>query len=326
MSLRDVGFGVVFCAVSLAFVPSASGSSLLTPYNVIVSGNFVDVNSDVGGGLAVGGIATLNSFSIADGLNGEPVSAFTANTTFVAAGGVTGEASLYNGNWYFSGTDSTFYTTGDHTGSQDATNPVSTSMTPFTAMSNAWYADAATAGDGCTVSGSVTTCTVTKAGMNVIDVTAAEVAAGQTLNINGVSSADWVIFNVAGTADTLSGNMRINGLPNSGDSSPSAAQDVLFNFYQANSLTLGGSSMGSVLAAGANVTGGGGQFVGSLVAASFTYSPAAGGTEFHNYTFQGGSTPEPAPVAFVGAGLIALALGLKRRRGIVLGTGDGPDR
>jgi choice-of-anchor A domain-containing protein len=323
MSLRDVGFSVVFCAVSLALAPLASGASLLTPYNVIVSGNFADVNSDVGGGLAVGGIATLNSFSVADGLNGEPVSAFTANTTFVAAGGVSGEASLYNGNWYSSGTDSTFYTTGDHTGSKDATDPVSTSMTPFSTMSNAWHADAATAGDGCTVSGSVTTCTVTKAGMNVIDVAASQVAAGQTLNINGVSSADWLILNVAGTADTLSGNMRINGSPNNGDSSPISAEDVLFNFYQANSLTLGGSSMGSVLAAGANVTGGGGQFVGSLVAASFTDNPSCGGTEFHNFTFQGGATPEPAPVAFVGAGLIALALGLKRRRRIVSETGDG---
>jgi choice-of-anchor A domain-containing protein len=325
MSLRDVGFSIVFCAVSLALAPSASGASLLTPYNVIVSGNFVDANSDVGGGLAVGGIATLGSFSIADGMDGEPLSAFTGKTTFVAAGGVTGEASIYSGNWYYSGTDANFFSSGDPTGSKDATDPVSTSMTPFTAMSNSWHADATTAGDGCTVSGSVTTCTVTKAGMNVIDVTAAEVAAGQALNINGVSSADWVIFNVAGTADTLSGDMRINGSPNSGDSSPSAAEDVLFNFYQANSLTLGGSSMGSVLAAGANVTGGGGQFVGSLVAESFTDNPTCGGTEFHNFTFQGG-TPEPAPMAFVGAGLIALALYRRRRRGIAPETVGGLDR
>jgi choice-of-anchor A domain-containing protein len=311
--------------VSLAFAPLASATSLLTAYNVIVSGNFVDVNSDVGGGLAVGGVASLSSFSIADGLDGESIGAFAGNTTFVAGGGVMGEASIYNGNWYFPGTNSSFYTSGDHTGSSDATDPVSTSMTPFTSKSNAWSADPTTAGDSCTASGSVTTCTVTKAGMNVIDVTAAQVAKGQTLDINGVSSADWVVLNVAGTTDTLSGNMQINGSPNSGDSSPIAAEDVLFNFYQANSLTLGGSSMGSVLAPLANVTGGGGQFVGSLVAESFTYGLAAGGTEFHNFTFQGG-TPEPAPVAFVGAGLIALALGIKRRRRTNPETGGGLDR
>src|ERR1035438_8540245 len=59
----------------------------------------------------------------------------------------------------------------------------------------------------------------------------------------------------------------------------------------------------------------GGQFVGSLVAASFT-AGASGGTEFHNFTFQGTTfAPEPAPLACVGAGLIALALIRRRRQG-----------
>jgi hypothetical protein len=40
MPLAEIGFGVSLCAVSLAFAPLATGASLRTGYNVIVSGNF----------------------------------------------------------------------------------------------------------------------------------------------------------------------------------------------------------------------------------------------------------------------------------------------
>jgi len=63
---------------------------------------------------------------------------------------------------------------------------------------------------------------------------------------------------------------------------------------------------------GRKVTGGGGTFNGSLVAASFGYG-SSGGTEFHNFIFTSG-TPEPAPIACVGLGLIALACVRRRRR------------
>jgi MYXO-CTERM domain-containing protein len=50
-----------------------------------------------------------------------------------------------------------------------------------------------------------------------------------------------------------------------------------------------------------------------LVAESFIAGTSCGGTEFHDFTFQGGSTPEPAPVLFVGVGMMALALFARRR-------------
>lgn len=315
MVLQKTLYRSLFWGIAAVLVTSAAtGASLLTPYNVIVSGSFTDSNTDIGGGLAVGGSASLGGFNITDALLGEPLTAFPSDTTFIAAGGVTGEAAMANGsgNYYYSGTDSQFYNNG--TGTKDASNPINftTTFAQFTSLSSTWFTAATTSGDACTAAGSVTTCTVTKAGLNVIDVADSLVASGQTLNITGVSGTSWVILNVTGATDTLSGNMTIDGSGNNGDSSPAGADDVLFNFYQATKITLGGSSMGSVLAPGAAVTGDGGQFVGSLVAASFTQG-ATGGTEFHNYYFQGG-TPEPAPAAFVGAGLIALAFLRKRRR------------
>ena len=313
-------YSPVAFAAALFLASTAPAASILTPYNVVVSGNFTDANTDVGGGLAVGGVAAMNGFSIADALDGESLTAFpgpngTTGTAFIAAGGATGEASIFNGNWYFSGTDSTFYNNG--TGNAVSSNPVtfSTTFQQFTSVSTQLSNDSTTKGDSCTASGNVTTCTVSASGLNIINVADSVVASGQALNINGVSSASWVIINVSGATGTLSGDIEINGAGNNGDNSPAGAQDVLFNFDQATAITLGGSSMGSVLAPDAAVTGDGGQFVGSLVAASFT-AGASGGTEFHNFTFQGTTfAPEPAPLACVGAGLIALALIRRRRQG-----------
>ncbi|MGB9455907.1 MAG: choice-of-anchor A family protein [Bryobacteraceae bacterium] len=312
-----VGVGALLCAST----PTVFAASLLTPYNVFVSGNFSDSNTGtgggVGGGLAVGGVAKLGgsaatSIAIASNLLGESLTAFPSSTTFIAAGGVTGRGTLDTGNYYFTGTDTRFANAGS--GTLDAADPVNftTSMAQFTTLSTSWSTDAATSGDSCTTAGTVTTCTVTKAGMNIIDVADSAVASGHTVQITGVSSADWVIINVAGATDTLSGTITIDGYAPGGNATNAVAEDVLFNFYQATTITLGGSVMGSVLAPTAAVTGHGGQFDGSLVATSFTRN--TNGTYFYNYYFQGG-TPEPAPVACVGVGLIALALLARRHLG-----------
>ncbi len=324
MVFKSTAYGALIGVGALLFsaTPTALGASLLTPYNVFVSGNFSDANrgtgGGVGGGLAVGGVATLgntaaNSIAIASNLLGEPLTAFPSSTTFIAAGGVTGRGTLDTGDYYFTGTDTHFVN--DGTGTKDTSDPVNfaTSMAQFTTLSTTWSGDAATAGDSCTTAGTVTTCTVTKAGMNIIDVADSAVASGYTVHITGVSSADWVIINVAGTTDTLSGTITIDGYAPSGNTTNAVAEDVLFNFYQATAITLGGSAMGSVLAPTAAVTGDGGQFDGSLVAASFTRN-GTNGTYFYNYYFQGGQTPEPLPVAGIGAGLIVLGLFRKRHR------------
>ncbi|MGO9012464.1 MAG: choice-of-anchor A family protein [Bryobacteraceae bacterium] len=325
MTLKSIAYGALVGVGALLFTSTSTafGASLLTPYNVFVSGNFSDADrgtgGGVGGGLAVGGVATLGgsaatSIAIASNLLGESLTAFPSSTTFIAAGGVTGRGTLDTGNYYFTGTDNNFTNSG--TGTKDASDPVNftTSMAQFTTLSTTWSTDAATSGDSCTTAGTVTTCTVTQAGMNIINVADSAVASGYTVHITGVSSADWVIINVAGTTDTLSGTITSDGYAPAGNATNAVAEDVLFNFYQATAVTLGGSVMGSVLAPTAAVTGDGGQFDGSLVAASFTRN-ATNGTYFYNYYFQGGQTPEPAPVACVGVGLIALALLTRRHLG-----------
>lgn len=125
---------------------------------------------------------------------------------------------------------------------------------------------------------------------------------GGELNIRGVSSAGWVIFNVAGTPDALSGNMHFDGRGNNVYGNPTAADDVLFHFYRATAPTLGISSIGAVLAPDASV-------------------PV--GTGFHSLAILAVPVPEPAPVILISAGWVALTLCKKRRRGLPLTAREG---
>jgi len=347
-------------------VSAASGASVLSPYNVIVSGTFTDLNNiDVGGGLAAGGLVTISGTStIGDALLGESElsfpqttgtngggTQFTTGTLIIADSGVTGgyiKPAAYN--FYVSGgaylnystypptgnIDGTLDTTGGLVSSSGASSLPSLSSTGSTftqlqSQSTAWSTlngGATTTGDSITNSGGTggggtTTITVTKSGLNVVYVTAADMTNGwlavNQLEITGLSGSNWLIVDVAGTADGLSGNsMTIDGYGANGDTTTGYADDVVFNFYQmtttaGGTLSLDGSVLGSILAPGAAMTGctSGCQVDGQLVAASFAGGSNA--TEFHNFLDSGG-TPEPAPIACVGLGLLALAYIRKRRR------------
>jgi len=340
MSLTPVCTSVVVCVATLLLAFPASGASILTPYNVIVSGNFVATNDDVQGGLAVGGIVETSGYSAAGGLAGnaginepaDPVGNFPSSTTFIAAGGIAaGDSIAIGAGNYFLGSGSKGTLNNNGTGTADATDPITWTGTGnvFTAFENQSAALAADAQKGATlnVSGATTTINVTGTGQNIVYVPYADLKSGQTVTITNVTSANYLIIDVTGlTADTatepsysLSGSITIDGA----GSNNVIAEDVLFNFYQPAytspatsngfNLALGSTTIGSVLAPWAAVTTptGGGTFSGSLVAASYD---ELGNTQFHNFLFMGGQTPEPAPVACVGLGLLALAYFLRNRR------------
>jgi choice-of-anchor A domain-containing protein len=176
--------------------------------------------------------------------------------------------------------------------------------------------------DGCTNSGTTTTCTIYNAGLNVINVggttgySASWFGNGYTIDINGVSSTQWLVLNFAGsTAYTVSGAIEIDGQNSTGTPGTSVgtyAQYLLYNFDSSTSVTIDGYGfIGSILAPDALVTDNAdGQFDGQLIAGSFT----SGSTEFHNFLYQGQLSPEPAPAVFVGAGLVLLLCFRKRRR------------
>jgi choice-of-anchor A domain-containing protein len=295
---------------------------------VFLSGAFSDSGSDVEGGLVAGGLITVPDwFAVMQGPAGEPLSAFGTNqASFVSTMGFTDPShhmSDDGGNWYMV-TGGGNVTNNGHGGTALTTNPltISTQMTQYQSTSNYVSGLADTAGDSCTNSGTTTTCTISKSGLNVLNVggttgySASWFTTGNTVLINGVSSAQWAVLDFEGSGPfTVTGNIRIDGDYSNGTPGTSVgtyAQYVLYNFRDATSVTIDERGfIGSILAPQAAVTdNAGGQFDGQLVAASFS----SANTEFHNFLFEGSLTPEPAPVAFVGAGLALLFYFRKRCR------------
>jgi choice-of-anchor A domain-containing protein len=118
-------------------------------------------------------------------------------------------------------------------------------------------------------------------GIAVFNITASQLALipSYSIDLNGAST---VIFNVSGKSVTFGAN---------DESGVTGAHNIIWNFYQAQSVTLDTLIAGTVLAAGAAVANGN-QIDGTLVADSWT-----GSGEVHEYGFDGNlppAIPEPA--------------------------------
>ena len=135
-------------------------------------------------------------------------------------------------------------------------------------------------------------------GVAVFDVTAAQLAAipSYQINLNGATS---VIFNVSGSSLNWNANY---------ESSDAADTKIIWNFYQATSLTFNTLIGGTVLAPDAAVTNNN-QIDGTLVANSWT-----GQGELHEYGFTGTlptstttvAVPEPAALVLLIGGLLVV--------------------
>ncbi len=331
---------IFVCALALALTSTAFADDIgtysnnsLSAYNVFLSGSFTNNGSDIEGGLVAGGlISAPNWFAVMQGPAGEPLSAFgTSQLTFISTAGLAN--TTYNmsddgGNWYMV-TGGGNVTNNGHGGVALSSDPISiaTQMQTDQSTSNYLSGMANTTGkagtDYCTnTSTTVTTCYIYNAGLNVLNVggtngySASWFAKGMEVDISGISATQWAVLNFAGSgAYTVSGNLKLDGQNSDGTPGTGVgtyAQRLLYNFNASTSVTIEGSGfIGSMLAPNATVTdNANGQFDGQLIATSFN----AGNTEFHNYLYQGQLTPEPAPVAFMGAGLIFLFAWRNRRR------------
>jgi choice-of-anchor A domain-containing protein len=144
----------------------------------------------------------------------------------------------------------------------------------------------------------------------VFNVTGAQLAnaAGAGLFINAPAGAT-VIVNVSGATDSMSSM----GISLSGGVDK---QHVLYNFYQASSLTINSIGvLGTILAPNANVNFAGGNIDGTMIAKNLS-----GSGESHWYPFLGNlppitPIPEPSTIALAGLGTLGLAFaGWRKRR------------
>jgi choice-of-anchor A domain-containing protein len=295
--------GICACAVVAALpgVASASSLGIASNYNVFVVGSANLQNSDIEGAVAVGGSATFSSYSIAHSLKG-----ISGPSLVVGGGLVYHNGSIYYGDVYVGGAASL---SGVTIGDGDLYNPSTLidfdlALSTLTSESALWSA-LATTGTVNVTPWKAITLTGTSSTLNVFNLSGADLATCVGLTINAPSGST-VLVNVDGTLAQLSSfGITLNGV---------TASSVLYNYYQATSLTVSGIGVqGSILAPLASVDFSSGQINGTLIAGSLS-----GTGESHYVPFTGDlpSVPEPSSLLLMGSGVIGLAGSwLRRRRG-----------
>ncbi|WP_158538004.1 MULTISPECIES: choice-of-anchor A family protein [Corallincola] len=139
----------------------------------------------------------------------------------------------------------------------------------------------------------------------VFDVSAADIFAQNSSLSLDYGLAETVIINVSGADILVEGGVNlVDGFR----PYEFGAENILWNFYEADSVNFNSIAMsGSVLAIGADVSGGA-VFDGSVAAKSYT-----GGREFHQFLFNPPTVEVPTPATFAFM-LLACFGGLVLRR------------
>jgi len=296
ISLRHISVPILL-GLSLGFSQKASATNLglAGNYNLFATGNVTQANSDIDGALAAGGSVNLSSFDVGNNLTSSQISSIGGNV-LVAGGNVTlTNGQVNHGNVVYGGTYSGSSAT-ILNGTVSKGTPINFSATGASLQSLSANLSTLTPIETVTTGGAIT---LNGTGsLEVFDVSGLALSSASSFTINASTGAT-VVVNVNGLNDSL-GNL---GFTYTGTNQ----QDVLFNFYQATSLTTG-SIDGSILAPQAAFTFPEGSVQGNVVVASFS-----GDGEVENYPFQGNlpsSVPEPSP--FLGS-LMAVGFGIALR-------------
>jgi len=298
----------IFWAMGAALLAPAAAqiSGDASSYNVFIfgSGSFTSQNTDTMGNLAVGGNASLSSYTVASGIAGNP-SAATNPARLVVGGTLTAT----NGSVGSNGAGAIYTNAAPSLSGFTATGGVHAQNVIGSFSSDATqYASLATSlgkltANGTTqLSGSTLDFKGTSQGLNVFTVLGSTITAANTINISAPVGST-VLVDILGNVTFQNGMLFETGV---------TASNVLFNAYQATSVDLVGgmNPEGSILAPDAGVVGGYGAMNGQLIAASYS-----GNTQFNASLFTGSlsAAPEASTLWLMAAGLLALGV-LRRAR------------
>jgi len=301
---RTLPLALLIAALSggAASAANVNAEVALQDFNAVIFGN-ATTTSDIEGAAVIGGkfsgatvytnpesarLSGYGALTVFGSTSGNPINLDDGGSAFV--GGSEGAKINFNGGGRYIPAPSS-----------DIENFQST----FTALSQSLATISAnntlpTAGNNEVISATHTT-----NGVAVFDITAAQLSSIPSYQI-ALDGAKSVIFNVSGSTVSFNAN---------DESGVTGASDIIWNFYQAKSVTLGAQIAGSVLAPLANVTNEN-QIDGTLVANSWT-----GNGELHDYPYLGtlptncvSAAPEPSTWALLLAGIGGIGLVLRRAR------------
>jgi choice-of-anchor A domain-containing protein len=294
---------IALVPVALALVASPSLAATPIDYNLFVLDG-IDVHySDTQGAVAAGGNASFTGYSIG---NGAP----SGSVNLVVGGNLSATNGSTNGLTIVAGTPT--YSGWSTAGLQASGTPLPIDFVAAATELRARAIELSTLAPSGSVASPWTDqwlLTGASSGLSVFNLDAAAIATSNTFTIN-LTPGTQALINVNGADARLSGGLTING---------GTASDVLWNFYNASTLSFSGIAMqGSVLAPNADYLGGWGQINGTLIVNSF--SDRNGATELHNGTpYRGGllaplpPIPEPASWAMMIAGFGLVGAGMRRR-------------
>jgi choice-of-anchor A domain-containing protein len=317
ISLRHISVPILL-GLSLGFSQKASAADLGLAGNYILfaTGDVSQQDSDIDGALAAGGSVTLTDSGVGSSLSSSQKSSLINDDVLVAGGSVTLTNGEFHGNVVYGTSYSGSSATINGTVSQGT--PINFSATGASLVSLSTNLSTLTPIETVTNTTQAEEITLTgnNSSLDVFDVSGEALYHANGFAIN-VPTGATVVINVSGTNDNgTSGSGTSDTLQNfgftiNGTSADNGTnqEDVLFNFYQATSLTAGSITIdGSILAPNAAFTFNSGSVQGNVVVASYS-----GSGEIEDYPFQGNlpsSVPEPSP--FLGS-LVAVGFGIALR-------------
>lgn len=298
----------------------AFAAKLLTDYSVQTLGSFTSAGggSRFDRGIAAGGNAYVNSEKIGNGLS----NADKGRAVVAVKGDVTYQYSRLNhGDVVHGGKD---LNPAGHKGKDAPTNGTvrqgeAFDFSAYEKQAIGWSGDLAGRADdgGFSQQWGAATLTAKNAGLNIFNLSGDQFAKMNiySLKFLGDKNAKFVINIDAAKFDR---NLQF-------DTGGYAADSILFNFYNAEAITLGGWKFdGSILAPKADVTFNGNTIGGSVVAWNFK----AGGTRVDGKAFNAmpdvsygpgdtGAIPEPGMWAMMLVGFLFVGAILRRRRPVL---------
>jgi len=280
-------------------------------YDVVSFGSFSSANTEVNGTLAVGGDANVSSFGVGTSLN-----AGYEGPSLVVRGDLTyNNGTVFHGDVVAGGSISgSGLTVNNGTKTANGTGPIDFAA-ELVRMKGVSALISGLEANGTVSNGGGLTLTGTDAALNVFTIDASDLLVGSGLAVF-IPDGSVAIINVTGASfnAAYTGGFTLNGQTIS-NSSADLASSLLFNFGEAQDISISGSWAGNILAPDASVDVKNGGFFGSLIAGDVTSS-----SEFYQGRFSGygdlvppPAVPEPATWAMmiVGFGLIG---GVMRRR------------